>query len=385
MLLLVAGTEARREANRTRLESLVSQVDWLVLAGLLGRLRVMPTVGPRILEVAGDTASPRFAEEVAACLEEVRRWDGLLMMTSGWLVEALENAGIAASVLKGPALGETLYGQPGRRISSDIDLLVPCERLEDAVKVMAGLGYGPPTDARGKDGRPLLHFAMVHDRGALPAVELHWRIHWYEDRFARERLLPPAPGEVAWRPRPTDQLAALLLYYARDGFNGLRQATDLAAWWDRFGAELPPCALEEVLDEYPGLRPAVLAAARVAARMVGLPSERILRPRGLGFRGRLALRLADPRPYPTSQQLYAEIGLIDGLLTPFGGLLAFLRRQVVPPREVIRQHVERSEDAHLISTAGYAMRVLGRYAIAIGRLLRVPGAHRVRFGASSPS
>jgi hypothetical protein len=88
-------------------------------------------------------------------------------------------------------------------------------------------------------GLPLLHFVLVHERGELPPVELHWRVHWYERSFARERLLPPAvdpPGD--WRPAPADELAALLLFYARDGFIDLRLASDLGAWWDVHGAEL---------------------------------------------------------------------------------------------------------------------------------------------------
>lgn len=386
MILLAAGTAVRRDANRARIESLARQADWTLLASLLDRVRVLPTLGPRLVELAGEAASTGFRETVAACVEAVRRRDALLTLIGERLVGTLAAAGIAAAPLKGPALGEALYGEPGRRLSTDIDLLVPGERLEEAVEVVAGLGYMTPTDARGRDGRPLLHFAMAHERGELPAVELHWRIHWYEERFARERLLPPVPDEPGWRPRPADELAALLLYYARDGFSGLRQATDLGAWWDRRGVDLAAGELDASLDSYPQLRPAVAVAARVAQRTVGLPADRVLqRRRKLGPRGRLALRLADPRPYATPQQLYAEIGLIDGLLTPRGGLRAFLRRQVVPPGDVIREHVERAYDAQVTSTAGYAMRVLGRYAIAIGRLLRVPGTSRLRFGPSPAS
>jgi hypothetical protein len=37
------------------------------------------------------------------------------------------------------------------------------------------------------------------------------------------------------RLEPVEQLAALLLFYARDGFLGLRFVADIAAWWDRHG------------------------------------------------------------------------------------------------------------------------------------------------------
>src|SRR5205814_8803590 len=97
------------------------------------------------------------------------------------------------------------------------------EHLKRAVEVVRELGYARPTDYVDSSGLPLLHFALVHERDELPPVELHWRIHWYETRFARERLLAP-DGAPDWRPAPVDELAALLLFYARDGFTGLRQA-----------------------------------------------------------------------------------------------------------------------------------------------------------------
>ena len=182
---------------------------------------------------------------------------------------------------------------------------------------------------------------------------------------------------------PTDALIALLLFYARDGLCGLRQAADLAAWWDRFGDKVSSSGLDDTLCSYPQLRPAVVAAARVAERTIGLPSRRLLPHDGeLGLRGRIAAALANPRPYATPQQLYAEIGLIDGLLTPRGGVRAFLRRQVVPPREVIRDHADRVQGARITSRAGYAWRVLGRYAIALGRLLCIPGTKALRFSVS---
>jgi Uncharacterised nucleotidyltransferase len=382
MVQLAAGTEARRRASRARLESLAHETDWSLLRGLLFHARVLPTLGPRIVEAAGQAANPYFEREVDASIEAVRRQDALLMLVCERLIEALGDAGIPAAALKGPELGEAIYGEPGRRISSDIDLLLPSEQLSKSMGVVAGFGYGPPTDPLDGDGRPLLHLAMVHERGDLPAVELHWRIHWYERKFAQERLLPSTPEGPGWRPQPADQLMALFLYYARDGFTGLRQATDLSAWWDRFGDDLPDDGLDDTIASYPELQPALAAAVKVAERTVGLPAERLLQRERLGPRSRLAVRLADPRPYATTQQLYAEIGLIDGLLTPWSGLSAFFARQVAPSRDVIREHAERVQGAHVTSRAGYALRMLGRYAIALGRVLRIPGAGRPRF--SSP-
>jgi hypothetical protein len=370
LILLSAATRERRQAERGLIDALVRVVDWPDLAERLTHARLLPTLGPRIAELAGAEAPAELRDAASAAVEACRRQDALLLLIGQQVTEALRDSGIAAAALKGPGLGEELHGEAGRRLSSDIDLLVPAARLREAVEVAGSLGYEQPTDPVEANGLPLLHFAMPH--GELPAVELHWRIHWYETRFAEERLLPPAGRDGSWRPEPIDRLIALLLYYARDGFTGMRQATDLGAWWDRFGGGLAGHELEARLDDYPQLRPAVSAAARVADRMVGLPSARLLNGTRLGSRGRVAIALADPRPYATMQQL-------DGLLTPRGGFGAYLRRQVAPSTEVIQDHTDKSLGAHVTSRAGYALRILSRSALALGRLLRLPGTAAPRF------
>jgi hypothetical protein len=370
VILLSAATAAYRRTVRNSIEPQLAQIDWSLLAGMLRGQRLLPTLGPRILELAGEAAPGEFGTAVASAIEETRRQDALLQLISARTMEALADAGIGSTALKGPTLGEALYGEAGRRLSSDIDLLVAAEHLGGAVEVVRGLGYAKPTDYVDSSGLPLLHFALVHERDELPPVELHWRVHWYETRFARERLLA-SDGAPDWRPAPVDELAALLLFYARDGFTGLRQATDLGAWWDAFGAELSPAALAESARSYPALAPALTAALTAAERTVRFPAERAIGGGvALGARGRIAVRLADPHPYDSQAQLFAEIGLIDGLLAPPRGLWAFVRRQVAPPAEVIREHVEKAHRGRATSTLGYSLRVLGRYALTITRLLR---------------
>ena len=104
-----------------------------------------------------------FGAAVAGAIEETRRQDALLQLVSARTVAALGAAGIRATALKGPGLGEVLYGEAGRRLSSDIDLLVAAEQLDRAVEVVRELGYARPSDHVYSSGLPLLHFAMVHE------------------------------------------------------------------------------------------------------------------------------------------------------------------------------------------------------------------------------
>jgi hypothetical protein len=380
IMALAAATAARRQARRETLASLLASADWARLTDLLGQARLLPTLGPRIAALAAAAAPAHFTDAVAASILACQRQQALLELSGARVEAALAAAGIRASGLKGPALGRAVYGEPGRRLSSDIDLLVAPADLNPAVAAVRGLGYGAPSDHIEASGLPLLHFALAHERGELPPVELHWRVHWYEDRFAQDRLLAPAAGESDWRPEPADELAALLLFYARDGFTGLRQAVDIGAWWDHFGAELAPGALAQIVVDYPRLGPALEAASLVSEQLVGVPATATLGRRArLGPRARVAVRFVDPRPYASSAQLFAEIGLIDGLLAPPGTLRAYVRRQVAPPPEVIQDHAEKARARKLGSPLGYGIRVLGRYALAFGRLLRVPFTERARF------
>jgi hypothetical protein len=378
VILLSAGTAERRLAMHEQAERLILELDWSRLADTLRSRKLLAVLGPRILELAGKRASNDFVAAVERAIEAGRRQSTFLQLISLRVMAMFTDAGIRCTPLKGPLLGEALYGDPGRRLSGDVDLLVSPEQLRAAVEVVRGLGYEAPVDHVDDNGLPLLHFVLVHGRGELPPVELHWRVHWYERSFAHERLLPAAADRSAnWRPAPADELAAMLLFYARDGFVGLRLATDLAAWWDIYGSDVPSDALTELLSAYPALARVIRAAAVAAERTVGLPAARIIgNGQKLGLRGRMAVRLANPNPHTSQSQLYADIGLIDGLLMPAGGFGAFVRRQVLLPPEVLEQQARHAAREQARSPLGRAVGVLGRYGLTTTRLLQPTGKPR---------
>jgi len=415
LILLSAGTAARRRSARGDAARLAPAVDWPRLTATLYSRRLLPLLGPRILDLLDeDPARADFAAAVARARDAGRRQGQLLQLVTLRLLELLAAAGIPAAALKGPLLGEAIHGDPGRRLSSDLDLLVAPHRLADAVAVVRQLGYGEPIDHLLPDGLPLLHLRMLDHRRKLPPLELHWRVHWYERRFAADRLLPPTAGvwlapnatgaatpaatvravpaatastpaaapaaggpAPGWRPAPADELASLLLFYARDGFIDLRIATDISAWWDARGGELPAEGLAGVVDAYPQLARVLPAAARVAENIVGLPAARLLRDaRRPGVRGRLAAKVANPNPQTSQPQLYADMGLVDGLLAPPGGLRDFVARQLLPPAEVLDQQARHGERHGTRAVPVRFLGVLGRYGLTLTRrgLRRAPAA-----------
>lgn len=359
---------------RERAAELAVLVDWSLVAELLRVRRLLPLLGPRLIELVDRVGvDDEFAIVVNEAVEAACRQGAALQLVEEHVIAVLADAGIVSTTLKGTRLSEALYGDPGRRLSSDIDLLVAGDQLYNAVETVRTLGYSSPTDHVEDDGLPRLHFALIHERNQLPPVELHWRMHWYEERFAEERLLPPNGEHVdVWRPALADELAALLLFYARDGFSNPRLATDLGAWWDAFGEQLQAGAIDDLAQSYPELEHVLMVAVRVAERVVGLPASQLTKQQRstLSARDRIALRLADPYPRSSDAQLYADIGLIDGLLMPKGGFRAFVRRQVFPPRDVLYAHARRSRRNRATSSVGHGARVLVRYALAMARLVR---------------
>jgi N-acetylglucosaminyldiphosphoundecaprenol N-acetyl-beta-D-mannosaminyltransferase len=378
LLLYGAATATRRQERRQQAESLAAGVSWAALAQRLRSRKLLTVLGPRLRELADGAEGAEFAAAVNGALAAGRRQSALLELVASRLTGELGEAGIVSAPLKGPRLSEEIYGDPGRRLSSDIDLLVPAERLGEAVGVAERLGYAPPADHTDEWGLPQLHFALPHREGAWPPVELHWRIHWYETRFASEQLLPPRPDDPRWRPRPVAELTALLLFYARDGFIDLRLASDLGAWWDARGGELEHGELARFLHAYPQLRRAAVASARAAEGTVGLPAEPLLdAAAGIGLRGRLACRLANPNPSGSWAQLYADRGLVDALVSPPGGFGAFVRRQLFPPLEIRAVHarIAGRDGAHSLLSRGAG--TLARYGVSAARLIAGPETDRL--------
>jgi hypothetical protein len=89
------------------------------------------------------------------------------------------NLTIPAIVLKGAALAATLYPSPGLRPLSDLDLLVPADRLDDAVAVLRGLGYAytAPLVLPGLDQWVHYHAPPLFGGQDIKlAVEVHWSL-----------------------------------------------------------------------------------------------------------------------------------------------------------------------------------------------------------------
>jgi hypothetical protein len=324
--LLLIGPAAARAAAAEQIRALAREVDFTSFTKLLDQRRMLPLIGTRLAQIAPEALPADFARTVEVRLRHHRLGNMAREAQARAAVEAFAARGIRALTLKGPALAERVHGDIGLRSPGDVDLLVPAEDLHEGLAVLRTEGYHRPHDQLDREGRPRLHFTVRHP--ALPMVELHWRITWYESRFSAallEHARPAADGLLA--PDPLDDVAAMLLYFARDGFHGLRTAADVAAWWDRHGAGRGPGLLDEHLERYPELASAWRAAATALVAVTGIPAARwVSDARPGGRRETLAVRLACWSQRGEHDQLRANISLVDGLLTPAPSLDRFMIR-----------------------------------------------------------
>jgi hypothetical protein len=293
------------------------------------------------------------------------------------LAGRLEHAGIRALPLKGPLLARRLHGDEGLRATNDLDLLVDREHVAEALEVVCAVGYeAEPVDPDQRaDGLPELHYTLRDPAGRLTRIELHWRIDWYEDAFSHDLLERSEPGADGLRePAAADDLAALLLFHARDGLFGLRAPADVAAWWDRHGQGLGEPPLAPHWDRYPELRRPLVAAARAAERVAAVPADRLLPAEAHATaRTRVAVRLASWSGDGEVDQLAANAALVDHLLSPPGGLRPTLRRHVFLTRRTL---ASRYGFAPGDAPRHAAWRVLHPPKVALRYLLGLAGALR---------
>jgi hypothetical protein len=287
-----------------------------------------------LLELGVDV-DPGLEQEIRDWMGRVRELGRTHELTTLALLEALEGAGIPALALKGSVLARELYGDVGVRTAGDIDILVAPGDLTGAVEVVARMGWAHQAASARVTSLPVLHETLTHL--SLPRVELHWRVHWYETRFAADaldRAQRSGPHEPLMM-TPADGLAALTLFYARDGFAGLRMPADAAAWCD---ARCQGLDVDGAIADTTGCYPELAAPLRVGTELLGalagVPTSR----RADAYRLRVAAELATPFEEVTVAEARAKVGMVDLLLAPPRGARAALRRE----RQKVPAGLERS-------------------------------------------
>ncbi len=333
LTILLSSTQERRDRQRHRIEELADRVDFDSLSTLLGRQNVIFVAYARLAEIAPNSIPTPLREKLDRAAPLTARRGRVAETLALKLQADLEQAGIPAIPLKGPLLSRKLYGDPGMRVMVDLDFLVQADQLDLAVRTIEALGYSIQPDLDQRDGVPLFHQALTHDEDRLLPVELHWRVHWYETNFSHEMLAQSTETSDGRRARPEDELASLLLVYARDSFLGLRLAGDIATWWDQYGREMETPLLDGTAARHPEIREALTATSWLLEGLVGIPAGALIsKPEAPSWRMRTAVQLANWNVIGEPDQVTANATFVDWLLAAPDGWRDFVGRALLPPR-----------------------------------------------------
>lgn len=217
-LLLATAGGAEQDARIVELAG--GPINWILLLQLIALERAEAIVAGRFSRL-----SLRLPGEVARQLKAMALRSDLRMATLSHrldrTLEVLTAADIPVLLLKGAALGRTVYGSLPRRPMLDIDLLVPPDRAAEARDLALSVGWVPGDFGRATEYyREHFHLAPLSDGiGMGFNLELHTALFleghpfsWpLEDLWARSLPLAGGPARV---PRPEDLLLHVLLHFS---------------------------------------------------------------------------------------------------------------------------------------------------------------------------
>ncbi|MFQ3639805.1 MAG: nucleotidyltransferase family protein [Chloracidobacterium sp.] len=158
-------------------------------------------------------------------------WTLQLTAQTDRVFDTLSAVNIPAAILKGPVLGERLYGGDGLRSSSDLDVLIPYGQVQPALAALASLGYqaDATTVARALAGDHNIALDNV-----LPPLELHFHLFRRfgvtlraDDFLARAIPYQTQHGQVVSVLAPEDEFLFLCVHAAAHSFARLAWLFDL--------------------------------------------------------------------------------------------------------------------------------------------------------------
>jgi hypothetical protein len=161
---------------------------WARLIRLLAPHGILPLLHQRVVQ--SGTGIPMWAEEhlrAAYLSSRVHTFRQESELRD--LLGAMASAGVEPLLLKGPALGRSLYPDPVFRPSGDIDLLVRREQVPAARKALLSLGFHLTVDNFGTSPGFYIEETYLPDGCPWPfPVEIHWDIQQYGRRHREAAL-----------------------------------------------------------------------------------------------------------------------------------------------------------------------------------------------------
>lgn len=162
------------------------QIQWQALGDYAESAGVAPLLYDCI---RGRALTPPTCEQaLEAGYQRSAMANAMLSVELGRLLDLLGKGGVPAIVLKGAALGDTLYGNSALRPMTDLDLLLHPEDVERALDLLQAQGYAW-TEVEPHPGMRLdfENELVLRTPGPAPLpIELHW--HLLDSPFYQQRV-----------------------------------------------------------------------------------------------------------------------------------------------------------------------------------------------------
>lgn len=237
--LLRLMDDKRSPAAEEEGAALCRKIDWAHFTQLVHHHRVGPVLYRQLKEAATESAW-EIPDSVLTHMRRTYEHNTFHMLHLSGEMERvsrqLHDHGIRCIFLKGPVIAAKLYGDLSLRTSSDLDLLVPLEDLDQVGDLLESMGY-----IKDEYIRTVLndwkwrhhHFVYIHEERHIK-VEVHWRLNpapatgpSFDEMWRRRRISALSHYPVAY-PGQEDLFFFLVTHGTRSGWSRLRWIDDIA-------------------------------------------------------------------------------------------------------------------------------------------------------------
>lgn len=186
LCLLLARGRLSSELQKRLLEYLASPLQWPLVLERAYPHQVYPLLYRNLCELGFPGVPPAIQAELKRAYLANALRNQLFAEELARLLKLLAEAGIPVIPLKGVTLAQSLYGDPAARVCSDIDILVPPEKVAQAMDLIPAAGYRSDfndcffSQVVRRHGR---HYDAVREtRGISFLLELHWKLVQHSSR-----------------------------------------------------------------------------------------------------------------------------------------------------------------------------------------------------------
>jgi Uncharacterised nucleotidyltransferase len=213
-------------------------LDWTRLLTLAERNGLRPLLYSHLSSICPERVPPETFAFLRDYFQKNAAFNLLLTGELLRLVALLNDHGIEAMPLKGPAIAVMLYGHVRLRQFGDLDILVRTPDIWRASEIFEAQGFEPqyPIPAEWRDAYVRQDYArLFHRDGGRTIVELHWGIaersfgvRFDADAMWSRRQSMTLQGHTVPSPSAEDLMLMLCVHGARHAWDKLEALCSLA-------------------------------------------------------------------------------------------------------------------------------------------------------------